>query len=201
MTFDGVSVPLQRVQTFSKSCETRLLWINPVTTSAETRHAHTGIARQHVMIDYLEKQAVSDNASKPPQGISSVIIETATCRPNRASGDAASEGCCTERGDKPLISGFGKSREPVRYLEGFAAALPPPIAALCTDTDRKVYRAAWYHTRSPQLPHSQARLSWKNQCKLGWNQAFWEFARNDPTLLEIFLSFAAAKTSVGQTDG
>lgn len=68
-----------------------------------------------------------------------------------------------------------------------------PRNALVKKDDQIIYQAAWYHRLLPDSQQSHYYTSWWNQCKLEWNRSFWELAQNDETLLEVFLSFAAAK--------
>lgn len=68
-----------------------------------------------------------------------------------------------------------------------------PTPALICDKDRTVYHAAWWHQYAgPQLP-SQGPLPWQHKNKLDWNLEFWQAARLDQTLLEVFICLAAVK--------
>lgn len=76
--------------------------------------------------------------------------------------------------------------------------IAPPRNALIRKDEQVVYQAAWYHRLLPDVQESRYNASWWNQCKLEWNRSFWELAQSDQTLLEVFLSFAAAKESAVQ---
>lgn len=72
---------------------------------------------------------------------------------------------------------------------------PQPTPALVCHEDQLVYRAAWWHayvhpdftTTPPHVP------TWQHECRRKWNVGFWDLARVDETLLEVFMTFAAAK--------
>lgn len=73
---------------------------------------------------------------------------------------------------------------------------PEPTPALVCHKDQLVYRAAWWHSYT--LPHFLEEKfkdvpDWQLECKRVWRIGFWEAARLDETLLELFLSLAAAK--------
>lgn len=73
-----------------------------------------------------------------------------------------------------------------------------PRSALIRYDEQVIYQAAWYHRLLPDPRESRYHASWWNQCKLEWNQSFWELAQSDETLREVFLSFAAAKKAAMQ---
>lgn len=70
-----------------------------------------------------------------------------------------------------------------------------PRKALIRQKDQVVYQAAWYHSLLPDSRQTSYWTGWRNQCKMDWNRSFWQMAQHDDTLLEMFLSFAAAKES------
>lgn len=73
---------------------------------------------------------------------------------------------------------------------------PEPAPALVCHKDQLVYRAAWWHSYTlPQLLEGTFNdvPDWQLECKRVWRVGFWEVARLDETLLELFLSLAAAK--------
>lgn len=72
---------------------------------------------------------------------------------------------------------------------------PQPRPALVCHEDQLVYRAAWWHTYvHPDFATIPSHVpTWQHDCKQIWNAGFWEFARVDETLLEVFMAFAAAK--------
>jgi len=74
-------------------------------------------------------------------------------------------------------------------------ACPQPTPALVCHEDQLVYRAArWHAYVHPDFTTAPSDLpTWQKDCKLRWNSAFWEFARLDETLLEVFMAYAAAK--------
>jgi hypothetical protein len=75
---------------------------------------------------------------------------------------------------------------------------PQPVPALVRDEDQLVYRAAWWHCYvHPDF--SAPRLdtpNWQQDGKRKWHAGFWELARLDETVLQLFMSFAAAKEAV-----
>jgi hypothetical protein len=85
------------------------------------------------------------------------------------------------------ISVRRKSLEPL--------ACPQPTSALVCHEDQLVYRAAWWHCYvHPDFLTAQADVPrWRLDNKQMLNAGFWEVARQDQTLLEVFMSFAAAK--------
>jgi hypothetical protein len=74
-------------------------------------------------------------------------------------------------------------------------ACPQPTPALVCHEDQLVYRAAWWHCYvHPNFLTAQADVPrWRLNNKKMLNAGFWEVARQDETLLEVFMSFAAAK--------
>jgi hypothetical protein len=72
---------------------------------------------------------------------------------------------------------------------------PQPTLALVCQEDQLVYRAAWWHCYvHPDFLTAQADVPrWRLDNKQMLNAGFWEVARQDQTLLEVFMSFAAAK--------
>jgi hypothetical protein len=72
---------------------------------------------------------------------------------------------------------------------------PQPTIALVCHEDQLVYRAAWWHCYvHPDFLTVQADVPrWRLDNKQMLNAGFWEVARQDQTLLEVFMSFAAAK--------
>jgi len=74
-------------------------------------------------------------------------------------------------------------------------ACPTPTPTLVRDQDQMVYRAAWWHCYTdPSLSTPFADVpDWQQDCKRTWNAAFWQMAKLDETLLEVFMGFAAAK--------
>lgn len=74
-------------------------------------------------------------------------------------------------------------------------ACPHPTPALVSHEDQIVYRAAWWHCYvHPEFSTTPKNVpTWQEDFKRMWNAGFWEAARQDQTLLEVFISFAAAK--------
>jgi hypothetical protein len=74
-------------------------------------------------------------------------------------------------------------------------ACPQPTPALVCHEDQLVYRAAQWHAYvHPNFTTAPSDLpTWQKDCKTRWNAGFWEFARVDETLLEVFMAYAAAK--------
>jgi hypothetical protein len=72
---------------------------------------------------------------------------------------------------------------------------PQPQPALICHEDQLVYRAAWWHTYvHPDYATIPSHVpNWQNDCRQRWNAGFWELARLDETLLEVFMTYAAAK--------
>lgn len=72
---------------------------------------------------------------------------------------------------------------------------PEPTPALVCHEDQLVYRAArWHSYIHPDFTTTPSDVpSWQQDCKLRWNAGFWELARVDETLLEVFMAYAAAK--------
>jgi hypothetical protein len=72
---------------------------------------------------------------------------------------------------------------------------PQPRPALVCHEDQLVYRAAWWHTYvHPDFATIPSHVpTWQHDCKQIWNAGFWEYARLDETLLEVFMAYAAAK--------
>jgi hypothetical protein len=77
-------------------------------------------------------------------------------------------------------------------------ACPKPTPALVRDRDQLVFRAAWWHCYTdPRLSEPITDVpGWQQDCKRTWNAGFWQLARLDETLLEVFMGFAAAKEAV-----
>lgn len=63
--------------------------------------------------------------------------------------------------------------------------------SLLIPEDNAIYQAAWWH--SLNICQTEQRNGWIDVCRNQWGQGFWEFAKEDGTLREIFLSYAAAK--------
>jgi hypothetical protein len=147
------------------------VWIDLATISLANQPEHIGNVHQNVLLDYLEKQATCENASKPSQEFPSIISDAANCLPNRQSGDAVSEECSPKRRDKLLNSGFEKVNEPERYLDGSEASKPSPIAALCEsllaqttwDSHRNLQNGSF--GESSPMPIFSARSGSVNSCK------------------------------------
>jgi hypothetical protein len=102
--------------------------------------------------------------------------KTATCR-----GPLPRE--ITDSADRDLFEGL---------------SCPEPTPALVCARDQLVFRAAWWHCYTdPRLSEPSTDVpDWQQDCKRMWNAGFWQLARLDETLLEVFMGFAAAKEAV-----
>ncbi|KAK4496539.1 hypothetical protein PRZ48_012519 [Zasmidium cellare] len=165
-----------------------LLWIDCNETQPAKRHEAAAAARQHVMLNYIAKQ----NPEYPTKA-------------GHADGrdEDDDEGAVDSRTPPRKPSPKGR---PSHALKGkgtrikrgipLSNATKIPLTttikpALLIPEDNEMYQAAWWH--SLNLCQTDQRNGWIDICRQQWGQGFWEFAKEDGTLREIFLSYAAAK--------
>ena len=176
-----------------------LLWIE-CTEGQPTRDAKlVATVRQHVMLDHLAKQEPAGE----DRGAQRVYNASVTATPIAKQALTESVRFCQEKRTrgKSTVEPDGAPQKTLRRQKLTAAGKPGhsssvvlrPREALVREDDRVVHQAAWYHAISPDFGDPPCRPNWRNHCKIAWNKAFWEIARSDGTLLEMFIAFAAAK--------
>ena len=171
-----------------------LMWVDCNEQKPEKRWEAAALARQHVMLRYLAKQSAT--TAKPP-GKHQVSTHSSESDILPYEADAQTR-LKTSRQRKGTTGSRARTKpgrlQPCTNFSaenGLPLALPSaPVAALTFEKDRIVYQAAWWHCYRPDVTR---KGDWIGSCRHAWNVGFWEFAKTDDTLREIFLSFAAAK--------
>lgn len=168
-----------------------LLWIDCNETQSAKRHEVAAAARQHVMLNYIAKQQ--------PEG-------PTTARDADGKQASSEDEDDDEEDDNPAPRKPSPKRQPSNALKGKGTRIKRgnPLSnstkipltttlkpALLIPEEKEMYQAAWWH--SLNLCQTDQRNGWIDVCRSQWGQGFWEFAKEDGTLREIFLSYAAAK--------
>ena len=142
-----------------------LLWIEYDGSAKHPSHETRSALKQHVMLNFLDKQAPNARGKS---------LTRRRWTPPHEEEDVVNE----------------RRRALLRPL-----VCPQPTPALVCHEDQLVYRAAWWHTYvHPDFMEVPSHVpTWQIDCKQRWNAGFWEYARLDETLLEVFMTYAAAK--------
>lgn len=170
-----------------------LLWIDCNEPKSAKRYEVAAAARQHVMLNYLAKQ--QPIYSLKPHGDDRKQLQGSPAEQDDQV-DEDKEGPTTARRPQRHSNALKGKGSRVKRSMPLSNQTKIPLAssinpALILAKDKEIYQAAWWH--SLNICQTTQRNGWIDVCRSQWGQGFWEFARGDGTLREIFLSYAAAK--------
>jgi hypothetical protein len=158
-----------------------LLWVNYDSSTPSNPRGFTSTIRQHVMLNHFTRKA--------KRGEQSQIAGKSTPDNKTKDGDTRAEKHAVNPPEAFPLD-FERTPLPLAYYS------PPPTPGLTNDEHRSIYKAIWWHRFSPFDPPEREAMDWTQKYRVHASGLLEELAKDDSTLLEIFMSFSAAKEIV-----